>query len=128
MSRTGRVIEGISIGHASDFRAATGVTVILCPGGMTPGVDMRGSATSTRQIDSLFPHHVVPKVHGICLAGGSAFGLEAGAGSSNIWRRRVAGLVAVMPWSPSYPQRLFLTWASVRESGGPTRPWDMRPA
>lgn len=80
MSRTGRVIEGISIGHASDFRAATGVTVILCPGGMTPGVDMRGSATSTRQIDSLFPHHVVPKVHGICLTGGSAFGLEAGAG------------------------------------------------
>jgi L-aminopeptidase/D-esterase-like protein len=73
-------IQGISIGHVSDFDALTGVTVILCPEGMTPGVDIRGSATSTRQIDSLFTHHIVPKVHGICLAGGSAYGLQAGAG------------------------------------------------
>jgi L-aminopeptidase/D-esterase-like protein len=73
-------IDGITIGHASDFEALTGVTVILCPNGMIPGVDIRGSATSTRQIDSLFHHHIVPRVHAICLTGGSAYGLEAGAG------------------------------------------------
>ena len=73
-------IDGITIGHASDFEALTGVTVILCPDGMVPGMDMRGSATSTRQIDSLLSHHIVPKVHAVCLTGGSAFGLESGAG------------------------------------------------
>lgn len=73
-------IENVAIGHASDYDAVTGVTVILCPYGMTPGVDIRGSATSTRQIDSVFSHHVVPKVHALCLTGGSAYGLEAGTG------------------------------------------------
>jgi L-aminopeptidase/D-esterase-like protein len=72
--------EGFRIGHASDLEAVTGVTVILCPKGMIPGVDIRGSATSTRQIDSLFSRHIVPNIHGLCLAGGSAYGLEGGSG------------------------------------------------
>ena len=44
-------IDGVSVGHASDFESLTGVTVILVPSGMTGGVAINGFATSTRQID-----------------------------------------------------------------------------
>ncbi len=74
------LLEGIKIGHFSHIEGATGVTVILCPEGMTPGIDIRGSATSTRQIDSLFPGHIVNKIHAVCITGGSAYGLSAGRG------------------------------------------------
>jgi L-aminopeptidase/D-esterase-like protein len=73
-------IEGVSVGHASDLEALTGVTVILAPEGMTGGVAINGFATSTRQIDALSPSHIVPEVHAICLTGGSAFGLDAASG------------------------------------------------
>jgi L-aminopeptidase/D-esterase-like protein len=73
-------IGGISIGHASDVEALTGVTVILAPSGMTGGVVVNGFASSTRQIDALSPYHIVPEVHAICIAGGSAYGLDAASG------------------------------------------------
>jgi L-aminopeptidase/D-esterase-like protein len=73
-------IPGLRVGHASDFDALTGCTAILCPAGAVGGVDIRGSATGTVEIDTLHPGHIVEKVHGIVLAGGSAFGLEASCG------------------------------------------------
>ena len=73
-------IDGVLVGNASDFEALTGVTVILVPSGMTGGIAINGFATSTRQIDALNPSHIVPKVHAICIAGGSAFGLDAASG------------------------------------------------
>ncbi|HSS77987.1 MAG TPA: hypothetical protein VLV54_14750, partial [Thermoanaerobaculia bacterium] len=41
------------IGHGSDREALTGTSVILCPEGMTAAAEVRGSATGTRQFDSL---------------------------------------------------------------------------
>ncbi len=73
-------IPGILVGHATDLDAVTGCTAILCPGGATAGVDIRGSATGSSQTDVLTPMHLNEKIHGLCLAGGSAFGLEAAAG------------------------------------------------
>jgi L-aminopeptidase/D-esterase-like protein len=73
-------IPGIRIGHAGNPVAATGCTVILCPEGATAGVDVRGGAPGTRETDLLNPINYVDKVHGILLAGGSAFGLDAAAG------------------------------------------------
>jgi L-aminopeptidase/D-esterase-like protein len=80
-------ISGIRVGHVSDFDAITGCTAILCEQGAVGGVDIRGSATGTQEIDTLSPGHVTDRVHGILLAGGSAFGLEAAAGV----RRYLAG-------------------------------------
>jgi L-aminopeptidase/D-esterase-like protein len=97
-------IEGISVGHASDFEALTGVTVILAPEGMTGGVAINGFATSTRQIDALSPFHIVPKVHAICLAGGSAFGLDAASGVMEYLEGRGSGFdvgVARIPIVPT---------------------------
>jgi L-aminopeptidase/D-esterase-like protein len=56
----------------------TGVTVILCPEGALAAAEVRGSATSTRQFDSLvLAHHVSSRAHAVVLAGGSAAGLGA---------------------------------------------------
>jgi L-aminopeptidase/D-esterase-like protein len=73
-------IPGILVGHAQDDTALTGCTVILYEKGAVGGVDQRGGAPGTREVDALHPMHLVSKVHGIVLAGGSAFGLEAATG------------------------------------------------
>jgi L-aminopeptidase/D-esterase-like protein len=73
-------IPGIRVGHVSDYEAITGCTAILIEGGAVGGVDIRGSATGTQEIDTLNPLHVTPEIQGLCLAGGSAFGLEAASG------------------------------------------------
>jgi len=74
-------VPGVRVGHATDLSAKTGVTVILVPtDGVAAGAYIGGTASSTRQMDSLKPLHLVPRIHGICLAGGSAFGLDAAGG------------------------------------------------
>src|SRR5512136_225296 len=74
-------IPGIQVGHAQNIEALTGCTVILCEKGAVGGVDQRGAAPGTREVDALHPMHLVSKVHGIVLAGGSAFGLDAATGA-----------------------------------------------
>ncbi len=74
-------IEGLCVGHASDFEGITGCTVVVCgPRGAVAGVDVRGSAVGERELETLRPGHLVERVHAVVLAGGSAFGLEAAAG------------------------------------------------
>ncbi len=73
-------IPGLKIGHITDERALTGCTVIMCERGAVGGFDIRGGATGTRDLGPLDPLHIAPKVHGLLLAGGSAFGLEAAGG------------------------------------------------
>lgn len=73
-------IDGIQVGHAQNLDAATGCTVILCETGATTGVDVRGGAPGTRETDLLNPVNLVSTAHGILLAGGSAFGLDAAGG------------------------------------------------
>jgi len=73
-------VPGIAVGQADDPEALTGCTVILCENGAVGGVDQRGGAPGTREIDALHPMHLVQKAHGVVLAGGSAFGLDAATG------------------------------------------------
>ena len=73
-------IPGFKVGHAQDFEALTGCTVILCPPNTVGGVDQRGGAPATRETDLLHPMHLVNQVNAILLTGGSAFGLDAAAG------------------------------------------------
>jgi len=97
-------IQGVSVGHASDFEGLTGVTVILTPSGMTGGIDISGFATSSRQIDALSASHIVPKVHGICITGGSAYGLDAASGVMDYLEEKNSGFdvgVARIPIIPT---------------------------
>jgi L-aminopeptidase/D-esterase-like protein len=73
-------IPGIRVGHASDYEALTGCTVILCERGAVAGGDIRGFASGTEEFDVLSPLHLTTHIHGVVFAGGSAFGLEAVSG------------------------------------------------
>jgi L-aminopeptidase/D-esterase-like protein len=97
-------IPGIRVGHATDEVGCTGCTVILCPEGTVGGVDIRGSASGTREMDALSPLHLVPHVHAVLLAGGSAFGLDAAAGVMRYLEERGIGFdvqVARVPIVPT---------------------------
>jgi L-aminopeptidase/D-esterase-like protein len=73
-------VAGIKVGHYTNQDAGTGCTVILCPDGAVPGVDVRGSAPGTHETDLMRPGHMIRNIHGIALSGGSAFGLETASG------------------------------------------------
>jgi L-aminopeptidase/D-esterase-like protein len=97
-------VPGIRVGHAQDEQALTGCTVILCEKGAVGGVDQRGGAPGTREVDALHPMHLVSKVHGIVLAGGSAFGLEAATGAMRYLEEKGVGFdtrVSKVPIVPS---------------------------
>lgn len=84
-------IDGINVGHAQDIEAGTGCSVILCKEGASAGVDVRGGAPGTRETDLLNPVNLVEKIHGVVLAGGSAFGLDAASGVMQYLEERNVG-------------------------------------
>lgn len=84
-------VEGIKVGHFTDSRRPTGCTAVLCEGGAVAGVDARGGAPGTAQTDILDPMNTAQQIHGLALAGGSAYGLEAGAGVMRYLRERGLG-------------------------------------
>lgn len=73
-------VAGVKVGHHTLTARPTGCTVVLVEQGAVAGVDVRGSAPGTREIALLDPINTVQRVHGIVLAGGSAFGLDTATG------------------------------------------------
>src|SRR4030042_1441048 len=101
-------VPGILVGHAQDITALTGCTVILYEQGAVGGVDQRGGAPGTREVDALHPMHLVSKVHGITLAGGSAFGLEAATGVMRFLEEKGVGFDTHIVKVPIVPDTFFL--------------------
>ena len=75
-----RDVRGLRVGHATNESAVTGCTVVIATDGAVAGVDVRGAAPGTRETDLLRPGSLVERIHAVCLAGGSAFGLAAADG------------------------------------------------
>src|SRR5215470_16034339 len=100
-------IPGIKVGHVSDFDALTGCTAILCEKGAVGGVDIRGSASGTQETPAISPMHVDPVAHGILLAGGSAFGLEAASGVRRYLEKAGAGVVTPAGRVPIVPAAIL---------------------
>ena len=96
-------VPGIKVGHYTDREGVTGCTVVLCPGGVVAGCDVRGSAPGTRETDLLRPGNLVERVHGVLLAGGSAFGLEAAGGVMKYLEERNIGFEAGVARVPIVP-------------------------
>ena len=97
-------VPGIRVGHYTDFDAATGCTVVLCPPKTVGAVDVRGGAPGTRETDALSAHNLVSEVTAIVLSGGSAFGLATADGVMRWhvergmgYRSRAGGLVPIVP-------------------------------
>jgi len=95
-------VEGLRVGHATDLVGVTGCTVVLCGGGVVGGVDVRGSAAGTRDVEPLRPLHLVDVVHAVLLTGGSAFGLAAAEGVMRFLREREVGF-RIRPGGPPIP-------------------------
>lgn len=91
MNNTLTDIRGLRVGHAQDFDALTGCTVVLCPANTVGGVDQRGGAPGTRETDLLRPLHWVQHVNAVLLTGGSAFGLAAADGVMRFLEERGIG-------------------------------------
>jgi L-aminopeptidase/D-esterase-like protein len=113
-------IPGIRVGHVSDFQAITGCTAILCPQGAVGGVDIRGSASGTEETPVLDPGHVAPQIHGILLAGGSAFGLEAASGVRRYLDRQGIGFDTGAAKVPLVPAAILYDLAIGRADVRPT--------
>jgi L-aminopeptidase/D-esterase-like protein len=97
-------VAGIEVGHFSDPRRPTGCTVILTREGAVAGVDVRGAAPGTRETDLLSPGNLVQQVHGVMLAGGSAWGLAAAEGAMQWLEERNIGMdvrFGVLPIVPA---------------------------
>ena len=97
-------VPGIKVGHASDFKGYTGCTVMLFEKGAVCGLDIRGSASGTRQVDALNISHIVEQIHAILLSGGSSFGLDAASGVMKYFEENGVGFdvgVAKIPIVPT---------------------------
>jgi L-aminopeptidase/D-esterase-like protein len=84
-------VAGILVGQADDPRLASGVSVIIFEEPAVVAVDVRGGAPATRETDLLEPHRTAERIDAVVLSGGSAFGLDAGAGAQAFLRERGRG-------------------------------------
>jgi L-aminopeptidase/D-esterase-like protein len=73
-------IAGVRVGHADDAALASGVTAVIFDSPAVAAIDVRGGGPGTREGALLDVANVVERIDAIALAGGSAFGLEAGGG------------------------------------------------
>ena len=73
-------VPGLKVGNASDQELKSGATVLVPDEPAVASVAIHGGAPGTREIALLEPEQTVEKIDAVVLAGGSAFGLDAGAG------------------------------------------------
>jgi len=92
----------------------------VLPEGAVGGVDIRGSATGTEEIATLDPGHVTDRVHGILLAGGSAFGLEAASGLRRWLERKGIGYATGAAKVPIVPAAILYDLGIGRADVRPT--------
>ena len=84
-------IKPVRIGQVENAEAGTGCTVLIVEHGMAAGLDVRGGGPASRESQLLNPLMSAQAIHGIVLAGGSAFGLEAANGVMNCLEERDIG-------------------------------------
>lgn len=85
-------IEGISIGHAQDDEAKTGVTVIHFKNGANIGCDISGGGPASRETPLTSPLTADNPINAVVLSGGSAFGLAASDGVMRCLEENKIGL------------------------------------
>ena len=113
-------LDGIRVGHCSDYEGGTGVTAILFERPATGAADITGMATSTRQIDSLDMIHPGTAIHAICLAGGSAFGLDSASGVVRFLEEKGIGFDLVVAKLPIVPTAVIFDLSFMDSGARPT--------
>jgi L-aminopeptidase/D-esterase-like protein len=119
-------VSGLTVGHATDAAARTGVTVILTDARAVCAADVRGGGPGTRETDILAAETLVEAVDAVVLSGGSVYGLAAADGVA-AWlgaRGRGFGLVERpgVPKSPIVPAAILYDLAN-----GGDKAWGLEP-
>ena len=96
-------VPGLSLGHATDARLATGVSVVRPHAPAAASVDVRGGGPATRETDLLRPEATVDRIHALTLSGGSAYGLDAAGGVVDGLRAAGAGFEVAGQLVPIVP-------------------------
>jgi len=112
-------VPGILVGHAQNDDAKTGCTVVVPEQGAVGGIDVRGSAPGTREIETLKPVRLVPQIHALLLTGGSAFGLDASGGVQQYLEERDIGFDVGVTRVPIVPSAVIF---DLREGDPAVRP------
>src|SRR5258707_2381844 len=73
-------ISGTRVGHADNPRVASGATAVIFDKPAVAAIDVRGGGPGTREGALLDLANTVERIDALVLAGGSAFGLDAGGG------------------------------------------------
>jgi L-aminopeptidase/D-esterase-like protein len=84
-------------------------------------VDVRGSATGTSEFDLLNPMNVTDRINAVCLAGGSAFGLEASSGVRRYLEHKGVGYDTGVAKVPLVPAAILFDLAIGKANAHPTR-------
>ena len=87
------LVDGVRVGHSTDVDGATGCTVVVCDRDAVAGIDVRGGATASREIELLDPCGLVETVQGVMLSGGSAMGLVCCQGAVEYFLNLKRGFV-----------------------------------
>lgn len=101
-------MDGLKVGHVSDEKNGTGVSVFLFERGATGAYWICGSAPATHELAVLDPDNSVPKLYGLVFAGGSAYGLHAAQGvmtyltERGIGHSTSHGVVPIVPAAAIY--------------------------
>ncbi|MDX1901033.1 MAG: P1 family peptidase [Gammaproteobacteria bacterium] len=81
----------IRVGHYTCLDKKTGISVFLFESEAIAVYHLCGAAPASRELHVLEPTATVPGIHGLCFAGGSAFGLNATAGVMNFLKEQGKG-------------------------------------
>lgn len=75
-----REMDGVSVGHAQNDEAKTGVSVIYFQNGAQAGCDISGGGPASRETPLTSPLTADNPLNAVVLSGGSAYGLAASEG------------------------------------------------
>jgi len=121
-------VPGVEVGHHTHRNVLRGITVVLCKGGATAGVSVRGSNPGTIQTDALAATATGSLVHGIGLTGGSLHGLGAVTGITEWLHGQGIGAPVSGGPLPIVPGAVILDFRLSDPSVLPTAEWGHRAA
>jgi D-aminopeptidase len=116
-------VPGIYVGNAEDHRVKSGTTVLVGDRPFRAAVDVMGGAPGTRETDLLGADKLVEEVDALFLSGGSAFGLDAGAGVMDGLRARGRGLPVETATIPIVPGAIIFDMVNGGDKGWTTCPY-----
>jgi L-aminopeptidase/D-esterase-like protein len=115
-------IVGVRVGHADDRKLGSGVTALVFDRAVVASADVRGGAPGTRETALLDPAQTVSGIDAICLAGGSAFGLDAASGAQAWLREQGRGFAVREARVPIVPAAILFDLLA-----GGNKDWDRYP-